>query len=62
MADNLRSVEYGPPSGVLINAAFNMRHKPAKGPAAPAGDEQTEAPKFDAAVAKKPEGIAHGKQ
>jgi hypothetical protein len=39
-----------------------MRRKPAKGPAALAGEQQTEAPKFDAAVAKKPEGIAHGKQ
>jgi hypothetical protein len=39
-----------------------MRRKPAKGPATLAGDQHTEAPKFDEAVAKKPEGIAHGKQ
>ncbi len=62
MARNFRRVEYGRARSAVINAAFNMRQKPTKEPVALTREQQTEAAKLDAAIAKNLENIGYGKQ
>jgi len=62
MAYNIRCVEYGRARGTVINATFNMRQKPGKGPVAMAGDEQAKPAKLEAGSVMNMEDIGHGKQ
>lgn len=58
MAGNSGCVEYGRASGAMINAAFNMTRKRQAGMM---HQQQAEAAKLDAAIAKNLEELGYGK-